>query len=449
MNRKTRQKEDGMYGVIENTGRYIRPRARVKIDKLSVFLLCLIFISNDTFLFGTNINATIVAIPRYMMVVFCVAGIIYVLRHAERRIVGGQLIMYMLMLMTFVVACYFNQESISRVVIKILCMTSALLITLIVPFQRFTHAYNRVLYFLAWFSLVIEVLAYLTPALVRIMPVVTNSSGFQIRSLIFAGVFEHKLGMQVIRSTGIFWEPGVYQIYLNIAICFELFVATRINRKHLTVYLLALAITFSTTGYIACIWILACYFLFFRGKTVQSRFKSVLAFVVLLLIIAGLLMLFDSSILTQTVFGKLFDEQNGSTNVRLASVVINLEILHDHPLFGIGMGRMEEEFLIRTKASDLIYGFTHQNTNTTLYQFAAHGMLFGLLFLFGTLQFGRGITKMKVTSLGIFIMFILMYTGENLMISILPYLVIFYGYGHKAHKRYSLAENGLTNSSNA
>jgi len=103
-----------------------------------------------------------------------------------------------------------------------------------------------------------------------------------------------------------------------------------------------------------------------------------------------------------------------------------------YPWHGCGIDNIKSEFLRLTLASDYILGFTEQNTNTLLFQFAAHGIPYGMVFAIGTFKFGNCFNKgKKILTLAIFIMFVLMYIGENLQYSSLPYIVVFYGYGWK------------------
>lgn len=58
-------------------------------------------------------------------------------------------------------------------------------------------------------------------------------------------------GIKIFRNAGYAWEPGVFAAYINLAIFFNL-IRNRFklnNNKHLWVFIVALASTFSTTGY--------------------------------------------------------------------------------------------------------------------------------------------------------------------------------------------------------
>ncbi len=106
------------------------------------------------------------------------------------------------------------------------------------------------------------------------------------------------------------------------------------------------------------------------------------------------------------------------------------------------MENIQDEFLKLTMASQIILGFTRQNTNTLLYQYAAHGIPYGILFTLGTYKFANLLSRgEKLIKLSVFIMIVMLYIGENLQYSELPYIIIFYGYGcyDKSESKYYLS----------
>ncbi|MGI1812060.1 O-antigen ligase family protein [Priestia sp. TGN 0903] len=88
----------------------------------------------------------------------------------------------------------------------------------------------------------------------------------------FHGQITSWYGVNVFRNNSIFWEPGVWQIYLNYALIYQLFFSKKVNKKILTVLLINLITTFSTTGNIICLMILLVAFLKFKPKTQATLF---------------------------------------------------------------------------------------------------------------------------------------------------------------------------------
>lgn len=272
-------------------------------------------------------------------------------------------------------------------------------------------------------------MAYIKPSIVTFLPCIVNTAGIKFYSIGLAGLDERSIGSLTVRTGGIFWEPGVFQMYLNLAILFEIFLYYGNNKKRLCIYTIALILTFSTTGYLAFMWIITTFILFGHKNNI-IKIKNLLIFIgfPIVAFFTCLIMIYTN--IGQTVFGKLFNIKDGSTMVRLASVLINLDIMKEHPFAGIGMASMADEFERRSYLSSIIWGWTRQNTNTLLYQFAAHGLFFGIPFTIGTYQLGGKLTTKLFMKLSIFIMFLMLYIGENLMTSIFPYILVFYGIDH-------------------
>ena len=301
-----------------------------------------------------------------------------------------------------------------------------MLICMSYPLKDYAQAFLKCMTFFSAAAIFLTMIAYISPSIVKALPSMINTAGVRFYSIGFAGLDERSLNTWNIRTGGIFWEPGVFQMYLNMAILLELTLGNAKNKIRTVIYIIALFLTFSTTGFLAFGWMIATYALFGRDNS-RSAVKNIVIFIALIIgAIAVYFVVFYTKLGT-AVFGKLFDMKDGSTMVRLASVLINLEIIRDHPFAGIGMEIMEDEFIRRSYRSSLIYGWTHQNTNTLLYQFSAHGCFFGIPFTFGTYRFGGRLSNKVFMKLSVFIMFLMLYIGENLMTSIFPYILIFYG----------------------
>jgi len=59
-------------------------------------------------------------------------------------------------------------------------------------------------------------------------------------------------GISLIRNQGLFWEPGVLQLYLNLLLFFQLYIIKN-NKFELGLTFLAILTTYSTTAYFICI----------------------------------------------------------------------------------------------------------------------------------------------------------------------------------------------------
>ena len=132
------------------------------------------------------------------------------------------------------------------------------------------------------------------------------------------------LGISIIRNQGVFWEPGILQVFLNILIFLEAFVFKR-SKTVLVFTVIAIFTTLSTTGLV----ILFVFALFY--------FKDVLKRNILLFPLAIIGLIFMYIITTDNVTDKVFGEGTTSYQVRLFDLVQPLGIVMQHPLTGVGL----------------------------------------------------------------------------------------------------------------
>ena len=130
---------------------------------------------------------------------------------------------------------------------KILMMYAGFILSRNVPFVLFREKYLRIIYIICIVSLVCWACGLFGIAIWNFLP---SSGEGQYRTLFFHA-FDMFKGTISERNNGPFWEPGVFQIYINIACILLLFDNQKINKKVLAVYLLTLLTTISTTGYIS------------------------------------------------------------------------------------------------------------------------------------------------------------------------------------------------------
>ena len=390
---------------------------------LTALVYLLMFVSHDTFFFGTNANYTMTTIPRYVMAVFIAVTALRVFMHRLDRNKCNTLLFGMLMICLYIVLAIYHREYMQVTSIKLLCMTGALFFVLQYDFADYKEAFIKAMVINAIAAIILEIMVYASHGLALALPRMTNTAGVQITTIGVAGIDSGNLSSVLIRNGGIFWEPGVFQMYLNLAIIMLLFGYPEIRKKTLLILSLGVFITFSTTGFIVYGWIMVSYFFLKRKKVITA--KTAIAMVSFLIIAVGLFFVIDFTPLTEIVFGKLSDSASGSTVARKASVFVNLQMAWEHPLTGVGNRAMLDEMTTRSLA---MFGkSTTHNTNTLLFQFGSFGAVFGALFTYGTFRFTGLFSRKALIRIALFAAIVLIYVGENLKYSMLPYLLIFYG----------------------
>lgn len=173
---------------------------------------------------------------------------------------------------------------------------------------------------------VLTVILYIvTPGL--FFPVIVQETTY----FTIAGLFTYHRSVEaaagLIRPNGIFFEPGVFQIYLNVFLFISLFVTRR--SRDIGIAIIGVLAVRSTTGILIMSLLLgAAYLLRFRTASRGERF---LAF--MLAPLAAALLLLAAY---QTVIEKTTGVERGSAWAREYDFRTGVNIIREHPFFGLG-----------------------------------------------------------------------------------------------------------------
>ena len=212
--------------------------------------------------------------------------------------------------------------------------------------NQFFLTYVRTLVVLAIISLVCYTFTMLLPGTRLPFQTVSLYNG---KTYIYT--FYHTLGRRIIekRNCGVFWEPGAYQIFLNLALLIlltkpKLFTESRHKKEHfISIIILSLTVftTLSTTGYLCYIVVLGIGMLNTRKHTMHSSrtaVKLILALVAFLLIEKEL----------GIVESKLINQQ-GSYSTRLNDTSVSFEIAGRRFLTGYGFSNLYSSQLLENE----------------------------------------------------------------------------------------------------
>ena len=210
-------------------------------------------------------------------------------------------------------------------------------------------------------SIVFWAAFYAMPSLVKAYPgarflTLEYKPGDVVRRQYAKGMIIYSfLEVHPTRNCGIFTEPGVHQIVLNMTLYVLLFWQDRLDfksskqyRRYVAIILVALVTCQSTTGYIGTIMILT---VFFFGSRTNKKFKGIKGFMIAAVALGMVVLLGDyatrgkDSILYSQFIYKLFgsdgsglDISEGTGQYRTGTAMACLEIMMEHPL-GIGFDR--------------------------------------------------------------------------------------------------------------
>ena len=191
-------------------------------------------------------------------------------------------------------------------------------------------------------------------------------------------------GLEFCRNQGLFWEPGVLQVFLNIFFFLNAFIFKK-NRFMLALTAVAIVTTYSTTG----IALLLLQLLVYIFKEMKSNKLLVL---ILLFFTIPVIMIFSLN-----VEEKVQGEKEASFQKRLFDLTQPFFIAAEYPLTGIGLDfnqfqKMREEFYFSSANLDALQdqigvesktaGTDKGISNSIMFLFASMGFPTTILFLY-------------------------------------------------------------------
>lgn len=255
-------------------------------------------------------------------------------------------------------------------------ITVALLIT------AFRNDYKDIAKYLVKVLQLIVVLATINFLLYMLVPgifvMLKSQSGFPVNTIGLIFNYYSKLsinGWVIPRNQGIFWEPGVLQIPVNMLIYYRLIEENR-SIKSIFLPVFILFTTFSTTGFI-----IFAIILFFKFKSTFSlRGKGLLRTLGMIVIISMFIPL-----LYMEVNAK-FNEpgKNISSLARTYDLLMAARIATQYPWFGIGLNEERNTALMKMQnvQVDGLETETRGNTNSILQFFVNWGVPVSLILIF-------------------------------------------------------------------
>ena len=317
--------------------------------------------------------------------------------------------------------------SIERIIGISLNLITALLISNVLTEEEFFNSFRKVIFAICIASLAGFIIMYFFRGVSRIFPALVNSNGRIGRYAvltILSDFASSTSGLQ--RVQGIFWEPGAFQAMIVFSVVFEIFKTKTLTWKRMVVYALTIVLTFSTTGYVCLMLLIALAF----NKESRS-FKVIRAGLIIVALVVFYFSLQDTSIafLQYTMFGKIrmiLNYQEGVRSYassRVDSIVLPLRYFVRNPIFGIGERGYNE---LSTIAGHSMF------TCTPVNYFVRYGLIFGGLSLWGMI---RLFAKEKISAInGIILALCLLITLSTEAFTFNPILtcLIMYGYGRSS-----------------
>lgn len=334
-------------------------------------------------------------------------------------------LMFLFFLTDMIIATMiYNSDNLRSYLHIFLLIFCGFFISELISFRVFARVFKTCMFFLCTASLISFILQPFILQYYYLFPQFNNASGVNFVNLWVSTV----PFIEVNRNYGVFWEPGVFQAYINLALIFELFFNENpLRASYLLVFILTVFTTLSTAGLICLGLIILAYGI--KTKFMTTNSIKVLLFIVLLF--SGMLVYVQSkpdvyyAEGVNSVFGKLSDK-GGSYDERLNSTIASLYVSINNPFLGVGINNNLE--IARQMGSSINKEFK-SHTNTIAYWLASYGLILGLTLCFLYMKLCFVICRVKVIRLYVLLIMgvvIIMLANENFLNSLFFNTLIFY-----------------------
>ena len=305
--------------------------------------------------------------------------------------------------------------SIKNTIIIIVAIVIGWLFTCIVSYSDFKNLYIRIMLFLAIFSLITFTIGVFAPQIAQLLPrIIREGSKINYRNAFFSVIC---IRNDISRNFGIFWEPGAFSIFLNIALYIELF-EKKTSIKSITIMCLTILTTLSTLGFSCMLLLLMCYLI----QTRVAVHNVVKKFILFFMFCFILYLVIDGEKFIYYVFDKLNTSEGKftiTTSVRIDAFIYMCKAFLSSPLWGVGY----EEFLnIQSTYCSGMATFTFVNL------LAMYGLIGGVLPIIGCFKFFWKNIKGTIPKLVMLGFTAIIFSTENYVQITFLYILIFYGF---------------------
>lgn len=195
----------------------------------------------------------------------------------------------------------------------------------------------------------IAILALINVALRFLIPGVftfyQSQTDYTVHTLYF--IFNFQTG-DIFRNQGLYWEPGVLQIIMNLYLYLVLIEKNAPYKKAVLPILIIISTLSSTGLVIMCVTL----FISLKKKHVRISFKAGALTVVACLLLAPFVYL--------NVRDKLTSDENPSAALRAYDMYNGFLIIRDNPICGVGMD--PNQFYLKSKGKD-VFGYDTSSLN--------------------------------------------------------------------------------------
>lgn len=261
---------------------------------------------------------------------------------------------------------------------------------------------------------IIGIILYVPLILGINMPNIVTVKANNVRTIFYlCTYYTESISILGYRYACIFWEPGIYQIYLNLCIIYYLYKSDVKKNIPILVFLAAMIVTtYSTTGLALMASIFAFYFM--QYKKVDNK-KMIF---ILGLIVGAILFL---PFVFQNYINKV---TTLSYSYRTSDITIGLEFFQKNPLFGIGLNNDSYNRLFENR-----FGVYRGNSNGIINILIFLGLTGMILYVFILKKITSFMKSISGDESKIIYLIFLLVSFLTEPITFLPIVFLLFGFG--------------------
>lgn len=257
-------------------------------------------------------------------------------------------------------------------------LTSIFLLASIISSEVFWEKYNKIIVVISVFSLIGFVAINLIPDSIIhqfSQKYILRDPGYGGPLLWYNNLFFITWPNSpdpIIRNQSIFWEPGAFQFFVNIALIMNLRFTDKLLSKRNIIYIITILTTFSTTGYFVLTLILL-------DQIKLKRFIKKKYFIPYLALFCLIILIISSP----TIRDKFSPDSQKykSYYARMMSTINAYEMIKKHPIIGFGYGNESIKYINQHISEN--YGLTSiGGSNNLLMLLGQMGLIIGFIYFY-------------------------------------------------------------------
>lgn len=365
----------------------------------------------------------------------CFAGIVFgIKKHKFIYNKNEILLFFSILFILYVIQCAFVDEyKLTSLISRLITLLSTFFIAVIIK-RRFVRIFISTLYWISCISLLIYGLCLFPSVKSYLMyQIAPNFVSLNVQKAVFEGgginiiIYNFQVdylleSIGLARNCGPFWEPGMFAVFLSMALFMNVFLEKTSLKYCNIVFITSLITTFSTAGYITVFFIAFIYIM--QNKKYWIKIGG-------FLVLVGILIFCISNLdfLGEKISKQINAIELGNDLSRFSAILTQFEMIASKPIFG---GALIKNFTTTFDYGTLASG--------TFLVFVTYGIPVGIFFYYMLYKSMRRlfIAYNKSTNWGIlfFMLLILLSVSQTLFSQAIFITILFVGLMHKTKKAY-------------